>query len=524
MIHPTPRLRFAPSPTGPLHLGGARTALYNWAAAKALGGAFVLRIEDTDRARSTDESLQIILEGLRWLGIDWDEGPDRGGDFGPYFQMQRLERYRAAAERLLAAGHAYPCYCTPEEIEQGRERMKAEKAGFYGYDGRCRDLSPAQRTAHEQQGRTANLRFKMPQEHVVQMHDLIRGDVEVNTRELDDWVMLRPDGVPLYNFACVVDDVDMRITHVIRGEEHFLNGVKQRLLFAALGHECPQYAHIPLILNQAGKKLSKRDPGVLSALEYRDQGYPAEAVFNYIALLGWGFSADRDVFTRDEMVERFRIEAIGKAGARFDEQKLSWMCGEYLRRMTPEQCLERARPWLGDAVPQGAWDTHAGWLRNAIACYQERVQLLSGFGERLGWLFADLPTMDEAAQKNLHKHEGAAQWLTAYADLLAAGDLPPSWPADRAAADRAVRLPSQKDAPAIPDPPCAVPAAIEQQCRAFAESSGVKFGHLVHPVRAALTGTDKGPGLFDVVFLLGRDACVRRLRAAAGASGGQRGS
>jgi glutamyl-tRNA synthetase len=318
MIHPKPRLRFAPSPTGPLHLGGARTAMYNWAAARALGGTFLLRIEDTDQARSTDASLQIILQGLRWLGIDWDEGPEKGGDFGPYFQMQRLGLYRAAADELLADGHAYLCYCTPDEIEVGRKELEAQKAGFAGYNRRCRNLTPAQRAAFEQQGRKPNVRFKMPEARVMQVHDLIRGDVEVNTKELDDWVMLRPDGVPLYNFACVVDDVGMKITHVVRGEEHFLNGIKQRLLFEALGHECPQYAHIPLILNKEGKKLSKRDADT-NMLDYRDKGFPPEAVFNYIALLGWGFSGDRDVFTREEMVQVFRIETIGKAGSKFDD-------------------------------------------------------------------------------------------------------------------------------------------------------------------------------------------------------------
>ncbi|MBK8099398.1 MAG: glutamate--tRNA ligase [Planctomycetes bacterium] len=513
MIHPTPRLRFAPSPTGPLHLGGARTAMYNWAAARALGGKFLLRIEDTDQARSSDASLQIILTGLKWLGIDWDEGPEKGGDFGPYFQMQRLPLYRAAADRLLASGHAYPCYCTPEEIDAGRKAMEEQKAGFAGYNRRCRNLTAAERSAFEAQGRKPNLRFKMPEARVLQVHDLVRGDVEVNTKELDDWVMLRPDGVPLYNFACVVDDIGMAITHVVRGEEHFLNGIKQRLLFEALGAECPQYAHIPLILNKEGKKLSKRDADT-NMLDYRDKGFPPEAVFNYIALLGWGFSGDRDVFTRDEMVAVFQIGNIGKAGARFDEEKLRWMCGEYVRRWTPAQCLERARPWLSRVVPEAAFSSHAAWLRNVVGCYQERITILSEFTDKIGWLFAELPTLDEAAQKNLAKEPASKDWLRGYAEVLEKGNLPPSWPADRTAADAVVALPSKKDA-AAPTCAFATPAQIEQECRAFTERIGVKFGNFVHPVRAALTGTDKGPGLFDVIFLLGREACVRRLRAAA---------
>lgn len=522
-----PRLRFAPSPTGPLHLGGARTAMYNWALARALGGTFILRIEDTDQQRSTDESLQIILEGLSWLGVDWDEGPELevGGDgqraargaHGPYLQMQRLELYQQALDKLLASGHAYRCFCTPERLEEVRSKQKAEKSSFIGYDGHCRDLAPAEAEARAAAGEKANVRFKMPKERVVKVTDLIRGEVEVNSKQLDDWVMARSGGVPLYNFACVVDDIGMAITHVVRGEEHFLNGVKQQLLFEALGEEAPAYAHIPLILNAKGGKLSKRDPGVKSVLEYRDLGYPPEAVFNYIALLGWGFSADRDVFTRDEMVGAFKIENVGKAGAKFDLEKLHWMCGEYVRQWTVEQCVERARAWLEPTLPAGVFSDHAPWVRNIVACYQERVQLLSEFAEKVGWLVAtdELLERDKGAQKKWDKHAGDAKgWLLGFADLLEAQNGPPSWPADRSAADQAVLLPSQKDAPE-PESPFDTPAAIEAQTRAFCEERDIKFGHFVHPVRAALTGTDRGPGLFDVVFLLGKDTCCRRLRAAA---------
>lgn len=547
MIHPTPRLRFAPSPTGPLHLGGARTAMYNWAAARAMGGAFLLRIEDTDQARSSDASLQTILAGLRWLGIDWDEGPEKGGDFGPYFQMQRLHLYQAAAEQLLASGHAYPCYCTAAEIEAGRKQLEAQKTGFVGYNGRCRNLTASERAAFEAQGRKPNLRFKMPSAQVLKVHDLILGDVEVNTKELDDWVMMRPDGVPLYNFACVVDDVGMKITHVVRGNEHFQNGIKQRLLFEALGHECPQYAHIPLILNKDGKKLSKRDADT-NMLDYRDKGFPAEAVFNYIALLGWGFSGERDVFTRDEMVAAFRIGNIGKSGAKFDEEKLRWMCGEYVRRWSPADFVQRARPWIEAPATAAAFTPHAArlqalaaagvalpavpahtfafqgaWLQNVLACYQERVAILGELPGKLAWLFTERPAMDAAAAKNLTKEPAGKEWLRGFADVLAASNAPPSYQpwlpeqekADvRKGADAAVVLPSKKDAP---EPACAydTPAKIEAQCRAFTERIGVKFGNFVHPVRASLTGTDKGPGLFDVVFLLGKETCVARLRAAA---------
>ena len=518
MISPTPRLRFAPSPTGSLHLGGARTAMYNLAAARALGGTFVLRIEDTDRARSTDASLQVILEGLRWLGIDWDEGPEfescGGGDHGPYFQMQRLDRYREAADKLLASGHAYRCYCTSARIDEVRAAQKAAKSSFLGYDGRCRDLTAEQRAGFEREGIVANLRYRMPKDRKLVVRDMIRGDSQIELGQLDDWVMVRPDGVPLYNFACVIDDIDMRITHIVRGEEHKMNGVKQQLLFEALGAELPQYAHIPLILNQKGGKLSKRDPGVMSVLEYRDQGYPPEAVFNYIALLGWGFSGDRDVFTRDEMFVAFRLENVGKAGARFDPEKLHWMCGEYVRQWTPEQLVGRAGPWLEGSVPAALHGDGSALLRNAVACYQERIQLMAELPVKLAWLFGDTVELDEAAQKNLGKHPAAPDWLRGYADLLEGMDLPASFPADRRAADEVMLLPSKKDQPE-PDCAFATPAKIDAATRAFTTAREIKFGHFVHPVRAALTGTDKGPGLFDVVFLLGKDLATRRLRAAA---------
>ena len=519
--------------------------MYNWAAARAMGGTFLLRIEDTDQARSTDVSLQSILAGLRWLGIDWDEGPDKGGAYGPYFQMQRLAMYRATAERLLASGHAYLCYCTSEEIEAGRKQMEAQKVGFTGYNRRCRTLTAEQRTAFEREGRKPNVRYRMPDARVLQVHDLILGDVEVNTRDFDDWVMLRPDGVPLYNFACVVDDIGMQITHVVRGNEHFQNGIKQRLLFEALGAECPLYAHIPLILNKDGKKLSKRDADT-NMLDYRDKGFPAEGVFNYIALLGWSFSGDRDVFSRDEMVAAFKIEGIGKSPSKFDDEKLRWMCGEYVRGWTPASLVDRARPWLAapatqaqfspqaarlhtlaaaglelPAVPAHTFQFQAAWLQNVLACYQERIAILSELPGKLPWLFQAAPTMDAAAQKNLAKEPAAKEWLRALADVLAAGIAPPSyrpWLLEqdksdvRKGADAAVVLPTKKD---TAEPVCAfdTPARIEAQCRALVERLGIKFGSFVHPVRAALTGTDKGPGLFDVVFLLGKETCVDRLRA-----------
>ncbi|MFO1052627.1 MAG: glutamate--tRNA ligase [Planctomycetota bacterium] len=509
-----PRLRFAPSPTGPLHLGGARTALYNWAAARAMGGTFLLRIEDTDRERSDDKWLATIFEGLRWLGIQWDEGPDVGGAHGPYVQMLRLPLYARYARQMLEAGHAYECFCTPEEVEAGRQRMAAD-GGRSMYDRRCRDLTPAQREQRRGEGRSASIRYRMPQSGTITIDDLCKGPVEVAYAEMDDWVMLRPDGIPLYNFACVVDDLEMEITHVVRGEEHTVNGFKQVIMFRALGKEPPQYAHIPLILGKDGRKLSKRD-AITNILDYRDRGYLADAVFNYITLLGWSFSGDRDVFTRQEMLERFRIDEIGKSGSKFDEEKLLWMCGDYVRRLPIDGFVAEARPFVKDVVPDAAFAQAPGFVRNLFACYQERVQVLTDLRDKLGWAFGDSVELDAEARGKLEKEPGCGAWLGQYADRLDALPLPASYPQDRSDADTAFRLPSTPESP-LASGPIAGPRDIEADARAFAEGLGLKFGRFVHPVRAALTGTTKGPGLFDCLFLLGRQRAAQRLRAYAGA-------
>jgi glutamyl-tRNA synthetase len=518
-----PRLRFAPSPTGPLHIGGARTAIYNWAAARAMGGAFILRIEDTDQARSKDEYLANILESFRWLGLDWDEGPEQDGLYGPYFQSQRLGIYHVHAAQLLESGHAYRCYCTPEEVDAGRDALRAAGQSPM-YNRACRDLSDAQRAAHEAAGRQHSIRFRMPLDEDLEVDDLGKGAVTVNLREVDDWVMVRAGGMPLYNFACVVDDLLMQISHVVRGEEHFINGVKQIVMFRAMEQPAPRYAHIPLIHGKDGKKLSKRDAST-ALLDYRDQGYSPDAIFNYIALLGWSYSGEQDVFSRDEMVAKFDIADIGKSGARFDEEKLQWMAGDYLRRAAIGDLVAAVEPFLvqAGAVPAAAFASHPAWIANLVRCNQERIRLYTELAPKVGLFFGDQVEADAAAAKNLGKNEAAKQWLAEYADLLAASALPPSYPADRGAADTTVVLGNDRENAdgELPDRqrlPFLLPAHLEADARQFAAVREIKFGHLVHPIRAALTGTDKGPGLFDVVYLLGKERCVARLRkAAAGA-------
>lgn len=510
----TPRFRFAPSPTGPLHLGGARTALYNWAAARATGGQFLLRIEDTDRQRSSDEWLEVILEGLRWLGVDWDEGPEAGGNFGPYYQNQRLGMYREAADRLLASGHLYRCYCTPDEVDAGRQRMMKEH-GRSMYDRRCRDLTEEQRAAFDAEGRRHSLRFRTPLEGSLGFRDEVRGDVEMQLAEIDDFVVVRHDGSPLYNFACVVDDAAMQITHVVRGEEHLINGYKQLLMFRAMDLEPPTFAHIPLILNAQGKKLSKRDMDV-NMLDYRDKGYPVDAVFNYISLLGWSYSGDQDVFTRDEMVAKFRLDGVGKSGARFDEEKFLWMCGDYIRRTPLDELIELTKPFLVDSgvCPAAAFKTHPHWIRHAVGSYHERIQTYSQISQDAAWLFTDVE-MDDPGKKAYGKHEDAEAWLAAYAEVLENSNAPPSYPADRGGIDEVLPLPLPEDyaPPPRTSVPFLLPQHLHEDAKALVETLGIKFGHFVQPLRAVLTGTNKGPGLFEAIWLLGKETCLQRLRA-----------
>ncbi|MDI3299684.1 MAG: glutamate--tRNA ligase, partial [Bacillota bacterium] len=324
------RVRFAPSPTGYLHLGGARTALFNWLFARHHGGSFILRIEDTDRQRSSEASVRAITEGLRWLGLDWDEGPEAGGAFGPYFQSQRQQGYRQAAASLLERGLAYPCYCTAEELELRRKQALAEGRAPR-YDRRCLRLSAAERERLEREGRRPALRLLAPDEGVTVVHDLVRGDVEFeNAAVMDDFVIMKSDGFPTYNFAAVVDDAAMRVTHVLRAEEHLSNTPKQLAVYRALGLEPPAFGHLPMILAPDRSKLSKRH-GAIAVEEFRERGYLPEAMVNYLALLGWSPGDEEEFFTREELVARFDLDRVGRQPAVYDVEKLTWMNAHYLR-------------------------------------------------------------------------------------------------------------------------------------------------------------------------------------------------
>ena len=331
------RVRFAPSPTGKLHVGGARTAIYNWAFARANGGTFILRIDDTDPTRSTDENTQIILRAMRWLGLDWDEGPEVGGDFGPYWQTECLPIYREAAERLVAEGKAYYCFCTPEKLEADRKAAQERKDPFQGYQRTCRDIDPAEAQARVDAGEPYTIRIKVPLDRGdVIVHDAVHGDVTFNAKELDDFIIFRSDGTPTYNFATVVDDARMGITHIIRGDDHLSNTPRQIMVYEALGAPTPTFAHISMILGADGKKLSKRH-GATSVEEYRDAGYLSDAFVNYLSLLGWSPDGESTVIPRERLASEFSLDHVSKNPAIMDPKKLDFINAEYLHAMSDEQ-------------------------------------------------------------------------------------------------------------------------------------------------------------------------------------------
>ncbi|MDR7482860.1 MAG: glutamate--tRNA ligase [Armatimonadota bacterium] len=480
------RTRYAPSPTGYLHLGGAWTAFFNWLFTRHHDGVFVLRVEDTDRSRSTQQYEAAIFEDFRWLGIAWDEGPDVGGPFGPYRQTERTPLYAHYARELVERGAAYPCYCTREELDA--ERQRAVVAGQpYRYSGRCRSLAAAQRAALEAAGRRPALRLRVTDapEPIV-AHDLIRGDVVFDPRDLDDYIIVRSDGTALYNFANVVDDHLMQITHVIRGSEHLSNTPKQLVIYRALGWSPPAVAHLPTILGKDRRKLSKRH-GDTAVRDYRAQGYLPEAILNFFALMAWHPEAEREVYTLEELIRLFRIEEIGKASPVFDLEKLTWLNGVYMRRLLEED-PDRVVDLCADILQRkGLLDAAAvserrDYLRRVVAVVGERLKVgqdIIAYGD---FFFRDV--VYEPAAMDRYLTAAAAPLLRAYADALEA-------------------LPAFER------------GAIEAALRDVCARAGVDARALVHPARVALTGKTAGPGLFELTEVLGRARAVARLRQAA---------
>ncbi len=474
------RVRFAPSPTGSLHIGGARTALFNWLFARHHGGTFVLRLEDTDLERSARAWEDQIMESLRWLGLEWDEGPDRGGPVGPYRQSERLEIYRAEVEKLLGKGAAYHCYCTPEELEARRE--EARRAGRAPrYDGRCRDLDPRQVEEFKAAGRRPVVRVRVPEGGATVVRDLIRGEVLFEHEVLDDFIIMKSNGLPTYNFACVVDDHHMRITHVIRAEEHLSNTPRQILLYQFLGYSPPLFAHVPMILAPDRSKLRKRH-GATSVEEFRELGYLPEALVNYLALLGWYPGDEEEILSREEMVRRFSLEAVAKTPAVYDVGKLTWMNGQYLRRLPLEEVVERALPFFQAAglLRAPAAPEEVGYLKAVLAPVRERVRTLGEAVEAARYFFRDDFQYEEQGVKKYFRDPGVADLLARGREALAGLDTFGAEEVERAYRDLMAQL-------------------------------GIPGKALIHPTRLALSGRTVGPGLFELMALLGKDRCLARL-------------
>jgi nondiscriminating glutamyl-tRNA synthetase len=487
----TPRVRIAPSPTGPLHIGTARTALFNFLFARHVGGTFIFRLEDTDVARGSQAFEEDILEHLHWLGLEWDEGPAAGGlpergAFGPYRQSERTARYREAADRLLANDDAYPCYCTPEELAADRAAQEAAKLPAR-YLGRCAALTPAERAAREADGRRGAIRFRI-RPGVVAFDDVVRGHVEIDASALGgDLVILRADGSPLYHFTVVVDDAAMGITHVIRGEDHLSNTPKHILLFRALGHPEPVFAHLPLILNPDRTKMSKRKSQT-AVSDYIAEGFVAEALVNYLAYLGWSPGTDDDVLSLPDIIERFDLAAVQKGGAVFDRARLEWLNGQWIRRLADDDLVARLAPFLARARVDGKIDREptAAELTALLPIVRERLPVLGAITDMVGFLFVDGLVPDAA--------------------LL----VPKRWDA----ATTLAGLTAVREALLAAPEGDFTTEGIEAPLRALAEERGWKVGDLFMAIRVAMTGRTATPPLFELMVALGRERALARLATA----------
>jgi glutamyl-tRNA synthetase len=490
-----PRVRFAPSPTGYLHVGGARTALFNWLFARRYTGTFILRIEDTDAERSSDEMVAGILESMRWLGLTWDEGPGVGGPHAPYFQSQRFGRHREYAEALVASGHAYTCYCSQELLKDKREA--AERAGGgWKYDRTCLNLAPAERQRLEASGVQPAVRFKVP-EGKTSYTDHVRGPIEFDHEQIEDFVILRSNGLPIYHLSVVADDIDMGITHVIRGDDHISNTPKHILLWQALGRTPPEFAHVPLILGTDKKKLSKRH-GITSVTEYASLGYLPDAMVNFLGLLGWSPGGNRELMSRDEMIAAFTLDGISGGAAVFDPEKLDWFNAQYLSQLSADDLVRLVKPLLQAAglwnedfalrqaqgVPSLSRDDSGTreWLQRVLRLVLPRVKRLPDFVEQARPFLTEAVDYDSEA---VRKHLGTAD-LDEHVEALITALEREADPFDE--------------------------ATIERVLRGVADARGIKAASLIHAARIAATGKAVSPGIFEVLALLGKPLTLSRLR------------
>lgn len=480
----TVRVRFAPSPTGKLHIGGARTAIYNWAFARAMGGKFILRIEDTDPERSTEENTQIILRAMRWLGLDWDEGPEVGGEFGPYHQTERFDTYTAALETLKERGAVYPCFCTKEELDAKRE---AAGESYAGYDRTCRTMPAEEAQARIAAGEPHVWRLKVPENHgPIEFDDAVYGHMSFPADVMDDMILVRTDGTPTYNFAVVCDDANMQITHVIRGDDHLSNTPRQILIYEALGLEAPTFAHLSMILGADGKKLSKRH-GATSVEEYKAQGFLPDTMVNFLALLGWSLDGETTIISRDVLCEKFGLDRITKKDAVFDETKLEWMNGQYIKAMDPAQWVELSRPWLIEAGATAEdIDARPEWYAKLYPLLAERETSLTDAAEKLPYMFwGTNVTLDEKSVNKVLKKEGARadEALRACRDILA--DESRAWECE----------------------------GLQQACRDLCEPMEIKPKNMFQPLRVAVCGNMVSPPLFESIELMERADVLARIDA-----------
>lgn len=479
------RVRMAPGPTGAFHIGRTRAAVVNWIFARHHSGTFVLRIEDTDVQRSKPEHLQSILDSLRWLGLDWDEGPEIGGPYAPYFQMGRLDSYSEYCSRLVESGHAYKCYCTAEELEELRRKAEGERKPFR-YPGTCRNLTPDEQAERESQGLKPAIRLLVPDDGETYWDDLILGRISYRNDEIGDFVIQRSSGIPLYNFTVTIDDLTMRISHVIRGQDHISNTPKQILIYQALGVETPAFGHVPLMVSSEGAKIGARF-GASAVVGLADMGYLPEAVFNYMATLGITYQSDREIYSRDEIISLFDIRHISHSPAVFDAEKLDWMNGVYIRNLSLEDFVGRSLPFLQadglvSSTPSGAEIERAG---RALALEQERVRTLAETPDAVRFFLTD------------HLDYDPAMLVVKKSTVEDA----------RRVIDAAVRV-------------CAgtefTSEALEHSFRDMAETLGLKTGIVFGTVRVAVTGRTAAPPLFATLEVLGRDRVLERLEAARG--------
>jgi glutamyl-tRNA synthetase len=471
------RVRFAPSPTGYLHVGGLRTALYNYLFARKHKGVFVLRIEDTDRTRLVEGAVENLLQTLRWAGLDFDEGPGKGGEAGPYVQSERLPLYRKHVQDLVASGAAYYAFETPEELEEMKEAQKKANAP-QRYDRRALRLAPEEVRKRVDAGVPSVIRMKVPEQATIRVDDIVRGRVEFSGDQVDDQVLLKSDGYPTYHLANVVDDHLMGITHVIRGEEWLSSTPKHVLLYQSFGWDPPQFAHLPLLLNPDRSKLSKRQ-GDVAVEEYREKGVLPEALLNFVALLGWNPGDERELFSVQELTEIFSLERVGKSGAVFTIAKLDSINGQYIRTIPEEDLVRRVRPLLEQAGYSGFTD---GYLTQVVRLLRERAVRLGDIVAKSGYFFKDPETYDEQAKKKNWRPESRTQL--------------------------------ENLRPALTSLTTFTPKELEEEVRHLAEREGVSAGKIIHALRLATTGGAEGPGLFELMSVIGREACLRRLARA----------